>query len=450
MQKRVAIVGGGPTGFFAAETLLRSKPPIAVDVYESLPTPFGLVRFGVAPDAQKTKQITRAFEKTAACPGFAFFGNVEVGNDVGFDELRLHYDAVLLAYGSQRHRTMGIPGEDLPGSVTANAFTGWYNGHPDHADDRFDLSHPVAVVVGNGNVAMDVARMLAKTPEELADTDVPEHVLAALRASNIKEIHVIGRRGPLQTSFTHPELSILETLEDCRPVTDSEDLELNEVSRAELDDPVHHNQRHNYELLSRFAVDKGTSTTRKVRLRFCWSPKALEGKGRVEKLVLQRNRLVGEPGAQRAEATERHEDLVCGLVVRCIGYGGTPLPGLPFDEKNQVIPNADGRVLSGKDLLPGIYAAGWIRHGPVGLIGTSKRDAQAVAGRMLEDLPALPRREVGDPLLVHALLKDRGVQVVDLAGWRRIDAVEQERGAALGKPREKICSRAEMLKIAAS
>jgi len=441
-SSRIAVVGSGPAGFYVADALLHAHHPLRVDMYERLPTPYGLVRGGVAPDAQSTKQIIRFFEKVAARPGFRFLGNVQVGRDLTVEELRGHYTAVVIATGAQAHRRLGIPGEDLPGSLTANEFTGWYNGHPDYHGLRPGLDVESVTIVGQGNVAMDVARMLAKQRAHLQDSDAPEEVLKALDASRIRRIQIVGRRGPAQAAFTYPELQSLIDLPHCSVFVPAEDLELNQASEKELVDPQFHNHRRNVELL-KLAAARAAPAERTLAFLFLRKPLALEGEGRVRALRVEKGRLEGEPGSQRFVGTGQIERIPCGLVIRCVGYTGTEIPGLPFDHENGVIPNAGGRVLDRGTPLAGVYAAGWIRHGAVGLIGTTKRESKAVVEKILEDLPKLaPPVPSEDPL---ARLQARGVRVVSFEQWRALDARELERGRAINKPREKLRTWDELL-----
>ncbi len=444
---RVAIVGSGPSGFYAAEALFRSTTNVRVDMFDRLPTPFGLVRGGVAPDHAKIKAVAVKFTKLALDERFAFLGNVCLGTDVTLAELRSFYDAVLLTTGAEADRRLGIPGEDLSGSHTATEFVGWYNGHPDYRERQFDLSQEVAIVVGQGNVAMDVSRILAKTVDELAKTDIAEHALDALSSSKVKEIHLLGRRGPVQAKFTPPEIREMGELSDCDPVVDKADLELNPASRAELEELKNKELRENFDILRSFAERAPTSKHKRFVVHFLNSPIELQGEGRVERMVLGRNSLEGEPFQQSAKDTGEREELECGLVFRSVGYRGTGINGVPFDERKAVIPNVQGRVHEAGVVVPGLYAAGWIKRGPSGVIGTNKPDAVETVQALLEDVTTLPEAKVRDTNALVELLKGRGVRVVSFADWQKIDAVEVERGKAKGKPREKLVSVEEMLSV---
>src|SRR4051812_24312866 len=347
---RVAIVGSGPSGFYAAGHLLKSKshPDLAVqvDVYDRLPTPWGLVRGGVAPDHPNIKAVSRVYEKTAAHPEFRFFGNVEYGADITHEDLHARYHAVIYAVGAQTDRRMGIPGEDLPGSWAATEFVAWYNGHPDYRDLEFDLTGKRAIVVGNGNVAADVARMLALTRDELAQTDVADHALEVLAESRIEEIVVLGRRGPAQAAFTNPELLELGEMTDADVVVDPRDVEVDPASRAWLEsEAASSTSRKNVEILSGYAGRELEGKRRRIVLRFLVSPLELLGEERVKGIRICRNELRDEGTGLRACSTDTIEELSCGIAFRSIGYRGTPVEGLPFDEGRGTIPHEAGRIL---------------------------------------------------------------------------------------------------------
>jgi ferredoxin--NADP+ reductase len=449
---RVAVVGSGPAGFYAAGQLLSSRDPVVtVDVFDRLATPWGLVRAGVAPDHPKIKSVTRVFEKTARQPGFRFHGNVEVGSDVHHDELAAAYHAVLYAVGTAGDRKLGIPGEDLPGSHAATEFVAWYNGHPDYCDIEFDLTPRRAVVVGNGNVALDVARMLALSSEELAVTDIADHALEALRRSSVEEIVVLGRRGPAQAAFTNPELRELADLELADVIVDPGDVALDEYSTAALE-TADGTVKRNVETLAQYAEQTPRGRRRRIVLRFLVSPVAIEGGDRVEAVVIERNRLeVADDGSIRARPTGERERIETGLVLRSIGYVGTPLPGVPFDGRRSTVLNENGRVIDPdtRTPLPGVYAAGWIKRGPSGVIGTNKKCAQETTALLLSD--ARDGRLAEPPDTPGALLdrlRERGVHVVDYAGWEAIDAHERALGEPHGRPRVKLVRREELLERA--
>jgi len=428
---RVAVVGSGPAGFYAAGALLASDLPVEVDMIERLPTPWGLVRLGVAPDHPNIKAVSRAFEKIAAQPGFRFLGNVELGRDVSHEELMRLYDAVIYAVGAQTDRRLGIPGEDLPGSWAATELVAWYNGHPDYQAIPFDLNAERAVVVGAGNVALDVARMLALAPAELAPTDTTDAAIDAINESPLREIVLLARRGPAQAAFTTPELKEMGELADADVIVDPADLE----GAVGTDT----NSERNLEVLRDYAGREPSGKRRTVVFRFCVSPVEIRGQDRVEEIEVVHNELVD--GGARAVATDRHETIPCGLLFRSVGYRGVAIPGVPFDEERGVVPNDRGRV------EPGLYAAGWIKRGPTGVIGTNKKDATETVEVLLEDARAgLLRRESDERL--ESLLADRGVEVVMYGGWEAIDVEERTRGEPHGRPRVKLCSWNELLAAA--
>jgi len=434
---RVAVVGSGPAGFYATDDLLAAGAQ--VDLLERLPTPWGLVRLGVAPDHPELKSASRVFEKTAAKEGFRFFGNVEVGRDVTHAELTRLYDAVVYTVGAQTDRRLGIPGEDLPGSWAATEFVAWYNGHPDHQHLEFDLSDPRAAVVGNGNVAIDVARILARTEAELAPTDITERSSAAIVASTIGEIVMLGRRGPAQAAFTPPELKELGELGGADVIVDPAELELDPASAAALE-ADRARARRNVDILRDFAARTPAGKRKRLVLRFLVSPVRIVGEEKVEAVEIVRNRLVlGDDGRIRAVPTDTFETIPCGLVLRSVGYQGVALPGLPFDESRGVIPNDRGRVAG----LPRVYCAGWIKRGPSGVIGTNKKDAAETVEALIADAEAGALACEGGEL--GALLRERGVEFVDYAGWEAIDAHERALGEAAGRPRVKLTSRDELL-----
>jgi ferredoxin/flavodoxin---NADP+ reductase len=444
---RVAVVGSGPAAFYAAGHLLASEDPrVEVDLIERLPTPWGLVRLGVAPDHPNLKTVSRAFEKIALRPGFRFLGNVEVGRDVSHDELRELYDAVVYAVGSQTDRRLGIPGEDLTGSWAATELVAWYNGHPDFHHLDFDLSVQRAVVIGNGNVALDVARMLALTPEELAPTDTTDRAIEAISASGLEEIVVLGRRGPVQAAWTSTELQEMGELAGADVLVDPAELELDAASEAELAAASNLVQR-NVEILREFASRSPSGKPRSVRLRFRASPVAIRGEERVEGIEIVHNRLEPDAsGSVRAVATDEREVIPCGIVFRSVGYHGVGLPGAPFDTASGTMPNAGGRVLDGDGQpLAGIYCAGWIKRGPTGVIGTNKKDATETVDLLLEDARAGRLASGQADRTIDALLASRGVEVVTYAGWEAIDALERARGEEQGRPRVKLCTWDELL-----
>jgi ferredoxin--NADP+ reductase len=451
----VAIVGAGPTGFYAADQLLR-QPGLAVevDMLDRLPTPFGLVRGGVAPDHQKIKAVAVAFDRTAALPGFRFFGGIELGKHVGVEDLRRHYHQICYSTGAQTDRRMGIPGEDLQRSHPATEFVGWYNGHPDFRDCQFDISQERVAVVGVGNVAIDVARILSRTPAELEATDIAGHALEALRASRVREVYLLGRRGPAQAAFTNPEVKELGELADADVVVLPEEARLDDLTRAAIEHAGDRATAKKVEIIQGYAARPASGKPRSLTLRFLVSPVALMGNdtGEVSGMRLVRNRLVATPtGTLQAQPTDHFEDLPVGLVFRSVGYRGVPLPGVPFNESWGVVLNDRGRVLDpdSRQPLPGEYTAGWIKRGPTGVIGTNKPDAAETVAAMMEDLAAGAhlRPERPTPASAEQMLRDRQPRCFSYADWQRLDALEIERGRALGRPRLKFTRVEDMLAV---
>lgn len=448
----VAIVGSGPSGFFAAASLLKAADgsediDIAVDMLEMLPTPWGLVRSGVAPDHPKIKSISKQFEKTAADPRFRFFGNVSVGEHVQASEVAERYDAVVYAVGAQSDRALNIPGEDLPGSIAAVDFVGWYNAHPNFEEAAPDLSGARAVVVGNGNVALDVARILVTDPDVLGLTDIADHALESLRPCGVDEVVIIGRRGPLQTAFTTLELRELGELENVDVIVDPAQLEgVTDEDAAAAGKTA----KQNINVLRDYAKRAPRPGHRRIVLRFMTSPIEIKGDGKVERIVLGRNELVtGEDGRVSARDTGEREELPVQLVVRSVGYRGVPTPGLPFDEKTATIPNSGGRVEGSRNE----YVVGWIKRGPTGVIGTNKKDSQDTVDTLLADLTgAAADGALADFPDDHAKrledwLASRQPKLVTSAHWELIDAHERAAGEPHGRPRVKLPSVDKMLRI---
>jgi ferredoxin--NADP+ reductase len=438
---RIAVVGSGPAGFYAAGHLLKESN-VEVDMLERLPTPHGLVRSGVAPDHPKIKTVTRVYEKTSAHPRFRFFGNIELGRDVTVEELREHYHAIIYAVG-----------EELPGSWAATDFVGWYNGHPDYCDLDFDLGCERAVVIGNGNVALDVARMLTLDHAELAITDVADHALEALRESAVREVVVLGRRGPAQAAFTNPELLELGEMKDVDVLVDGDELER---ALAVTDTGMDPTSERNVKVLREYAQRPLSGQPRRIVLRFLLSPLEFTGDPNdgVAGVRVVRNELVGgADGALRAQATDQEETIEAGLVLRAVGYRGRPLPGVPFDEQRGVIVNEGGRVQDpdGGEVRPGEYVVGWIKRGPTGVIGTNKKDAQETVDAILQDMAAdaLPSPPNSDAQAIEELLLLRRPDLITYEGWSEIDRHERGLGEPHGRPRVKLTRIEEMLRVAA-
>jgi ferredoxin--NADP+ reductase len=450
---RAAIVGSGPSGFYAADQLLRAG--FEVDVLDALPTPFGLVRAGVAPDHPKIKSVTRIYDKIAQHPAFRFFGGVRVGADVAPAELRERYHAVVYAVGTARGTRLGIPGEELAGVHSATEFVAWYNGHPSRADHRFDLAAQRAVVIGNGNVAIDVARMLMLDPGELAPTDTADHAVAALAASAVREVVLVGRRGPAQAAFTNPELLELGELARADVVVDPVDARPDADSAAWLASAAAgKTARRNVEILAEYAARGATGRAHRVVLRFLRSPVEIVGDehGRVSGVRLAVNRIQREAdGTLRAVPTSVDELIPCGLVLASIGHRGEPLDGVPFDDRRGLIRNVDGRVVEPSGApRRGEYAVGWVKRGPSGVIGTNKKCANDTVARIVEDrdagrLDAAPRPGAAS---TETWLRERVGAVVGWPGWTAIDAHETAAGAPAGRPRIKLVRVAEMEAVA--
>jgi len=446
---RIAIVGSGPSGFYATEALFKSGLRIQVDMYERLPVPYGLVRSGVAPDHPKLKQVIQVYAGIAETPGFRFFGNVTIGRDISVQMLQSVYDATIYTCGAESDRRLGIPGEDLPGSHTATEFVGWYNGHPDYRDRVFDLSHETAVIFGQGNVAADVSRILAKTRDELKNTDIAVHALEVLANSRIRNIHVMGRRGPVQAKFTSKELKEFGELEQAVPVVDPAELQLNPASNIELADKNNTGTRKVYELFSEFAGGNNNAPgKRRVYFSFLKGPVEFTGNGRVEKVRLERNVLSGDAFQQSAQGTAEFIEIETGIVFRSIGYRGKPLAGLPFDEKRGLIPNRDGRIIDGDTVLPYQYVAGWIKRGPTGIIGTNRADSVATVASLLSDLQQSGKtRTVNSKIDPLQLLSTAGIKIVTYQDWQKINQLEISLGLSVDKPREKFTRVNEILQL---
>ena len=447
---RVAIIGAGPTGFYAAEHLFKQKGIIIdVDLYDRLPTPFGLVRGGVAPDHQKIKSVTKTYDRTAAHPRFRFYGYVEFGSDVSLEDLKKHYHQILFSTGAQTDRSLEVPGEDLKRSHAATEFVAWYNGHPDYRDRQFDLSVERAAVVGVGNVAVDVARILCRTPAELAATDIADYAEEALRASRIKEVYMLGRRGPAQAAFTNPEIKELGEMPGADIVVLPEEVELDPLSEKSLADDKAAARK--VEILQAYALRKETGKLRKLVVRFLVSPKGIIGNdaGEVAAMRIVKNELYAtDNGTLRPRATDQIEELPVGLVFRSVGYQGVPLPGVPFHEKWGVIWNEKGRVIDPETKQPvaGLYAAGWIKRGPSGVIGTNKPDALETVQCMMEDLA---KGLTLHPFQAQAsaaekLVRERKPNYVSWEDWKRLDEIEVSKGEREGRPRLKFTTIEEM------
>ncbi len=449
---RVAIIGAGPSGFYAAGSLLKPKDlSVTVDMFERLPAPHGLVRYGVAPDHQNIKSVSRIYDRTAADARFRFFGHVEFGKDISHDEIRRFYDAVIYAVGAQSDRQLNIPGEDLPNSMSATEFVAWYNGHPDWTHLDPDLSCETAMVIGVGNVAMDVARVLAKSVDELADTDIADHALAALAESKIKNVYIVARRGPAQAKFTNVEIREFGHLAQTDTIVDPSELKLDAASSAAVQDDT--SAQKNLDYLNAYSEMGDTGKPHKIYIRFLVSPKEIvEEDGKIVAIVLEKNRLrPTASGYINSEGTGEYETIPCGLVLRSVGYKGVPLPDVPYDERRGTIPNEFGRVLypGSEQTKPGEYVVGWAKRGPTGVIGTNKPDAVESVNSLLDDMRAgrITPAPDDDPQSVVNLLNQRNVRYVTNDEWRILNEMEIAKGQEQGRPRVKFTDLDEMIAI---
>jgi ferredoxin--NADP+ reductase len=429
---RVAVVGSGPAGIYAAAALTAHEDA-AVDVIDRLPTPFGLVRYGVAPDHEKMKSVAAALRKVMEHERVRFLGHVELGADISVADLHRYYDAVVVANGAAVDRRLGIGGEDLPGSFSATEFVSWYSGHPDSALDRFTLTAGTVIVIGVGNVAIDVARVLLKTADELRTTDIPDHVLAVLSHSQVRDVMIVGRRDPAYAKFTTKELRELGELANADVIVQAAELALDEASEAQLANNAV--ARRNLEVLRAWSERPPQGRPRRLHLRFGLRPAAICGDACVT-------------GVQFAHGTGQSVHVPADMVLRSVGYRGVPIPGLPFDDARGVVPNAAGRVLRDGAVVPGEYVAGWIKRGPSGIIGTNKHDAAETVRCLLEDAQALPRRQVRDPDEIIDVLHQRGVRVVPWEGWEAIEALEMAAGKRRGAKQVKVADREILLAAA--
>jgi len=450
---RIAVIGSGPAAFYTAEALFKSGvADVHVDLFDRLPAPFGLVRGGVAPDHQKIKSVTRVYDKIAANDGFRFFGNVQLGRDLAVEDLNARYHHVVYAFGCESDNKLGLAGEDLDGVYAATDFVGWYNGHPDHRHHCFDLANARRVaLVGNGNVAMDVARILLEDPDVLAKTDIADHALATLRASKVEEVVLLGRRGPAQAAFSPKEIEEIHAIDGVDVIVRPEDGELDALSARWLEEEGARSQQRNVNFLQeRAAAAESAADSKKLRCRFLVAPTALHGAdGKLAAVTIGHMQLqADDSGTPRPRATGTEEQLDVDLVFKAIGYRGEPVPGVPFEERKGIVPNIDGRVVEelGGEVRLGHYCAGWCKRGPTGLIGTNSLDAKDTVKAMLEDQAAgaVQPPTGGD---VAALLAERGVDAVSWQDWQRLDEWELAQGAQRGKLRHKLASVEELMAV---
>lgn len=446
---RVAVIGAGPSGFYAADALLKGREDVSIDLIDRLPTPYGLVRYGVAPDHQKIKSVTKLYERTFNDPRVRFLGNVDFGRDLAHEDIRRHYHAVVYAVGAPSDRNLGIPGEDKAACLSATEFVAWYNGHPDYVGLEVPLDAHSVAVVGMGNVAVDVARVLAKSVDELAETDMADYAIEHLRSSQVTDVYMLGRRGPAEAKFTTKELRELGELANADIVVRADELEVSEASLKAIEGDA--TSQKNLEVLREMAAKPLEGKPRRLHIRFCVSPKEIEGDRRITGVVLERNRLEPtESGYMQAVGTGELETLEAQLLLRSVGYRGTALPSVPFDDRKNVIPNDRGRVLdaAGGEPVAGEYVAGWIKRGPTGVIGTNKADAMETVESLLADkLPTLDPADAA-PEAIDRLLAERGVKPFGFRQWQALDRLELEAGQAAGRPRVKITDVASMLEVA--
>jgi ferredoxin--NADP+ reductase len=449
---RIAIIGAGPAGFYASETLLKQRDLVlTIDIFNRFPTPFGLVRDGVAPDHQSIKAVVRVFDKILADPRVRFFGNVTYGVDIHHQDLKQFYDQIIYAVGAQADRRMGIPGEEMSNVFPALSFVGWYNGHPDYGDLPIDLSGARAVVVGNGNVAMDVTRMLVLSPDALQKTDIADHALEKLRKSKVREVVLLGRRGAAQAAFTTPEIKELGKLEGVDVVVDPANIELDPASLADIE--ADRTAKANLECLRGYAARTEHTAPRRITIRFLASPAEIMGvNGQMTGVKIEHNELVVDPnGGLRSKGTGTFELIEAGLVLRSIGYRSVPIEGVPFDHATSTINNIAGQVVHPNtgEVVPGEYVVGWAKRGPTGLIGNNKPDSAATVGAMLADLPTLQgiRDDLRDPSRMVALLRERGIDYVTYQDWKILDRYEVATGSEQGHPRVKVTSVPAMMAV---
>ena len=447
MTYRVAIVGAGPSGFYLADSLIKSGLELSIDMYDRLLTPFGLLRGGVAPDHQKMKSVGAYYDRIMSKnrDKINFFGNIHVGTDISVEELQDIYDAVFFSYGAETDRSLGIPGEELQGSFSATEFVGWYNAHPDYADFKCDLSKEIVSIIGLGNVALDVARILAKTPDELASSDVPNHVLEQLANTKINRIQLIGRRGPVQAKYTPNELEEMGNLSDCSFHIDPNVLDLSATDREELTLEGKSKQNRNIELLNEFANRPLKKASKVMTLSFYLSPVEFCGSERTTSITFKKNKLTGPAGSQQLETTDETVSIKSDIVFRSIGYKGIAMPGVPFDEQKGVIPNNAGRILDNGVHVPGLYAAGWIKRGAVGVLGSNKPGAAETVACFIDDVATLKKKKTVAFDQIEPFLKAKKATVTTYDDWLKLDQEELKQGQKRGKPREKFYRTEEML-----
>ncbi len=443
MSYKVAIIGSGPSAFYAAQALFKSELTIQVDMFEKLPTPFGLLRGGVAPDHQQMKTVAKSYEKIAQHESFRFFGNVEIGKDITFEHLKKHYNSVVVAVGAETDRKMNIPGEDTDGSHTATEFVAWYNGQPSYQSKTFNLDGTSAIIIGQGNVAVDVTRILAKPISELQKTDITQNAINHLKDSRITDIYMIGRRGPAQSAFTVLELKELGHIEGVN-LKIHDELQLSKEDNEELEQSS--KARKNIEELKSLKANENMKNKKTIHILFYSSPvEIIEENGGIKKVRFEKNRLEGSAGTQKARPTGETFDIDCDLLLRSIGYRGVPFKGLPFDDRSGTIPNDKGQVIRmDGSIIDNVFVTGWIKRGPSGVIGTNRSDSIETITTCLAQLQ---NTSIEDPKDIELILSEQNIQYLSYADWKIIDEYEVSQGEKVGKPREKLTSIEEILSI---
>ena len=449
---RIAVIGSGPSAFYAAQFALNQKDvDVRLDMFERLPVPFGLVRLGVAPDHQVVKRVVNIYNKVAASPGFRYFGNVELGRDLQIEDLERRYDQIIYAFGCSKSSNIGLPGEELAGVHGAAEMVGWYNGHPDFRGERYGLSEVEhAVVIGNGNVALDVARVLLQPPERLAPSDISDAALEELRRSSIREVSMLGRRGPVQAAYSAKELEEVDEVDDVELVVSKHEAEPDPKSAAWLEEHGSRGKQRSVRFLKTCSEREPDQHSRKFRCRFLLSPVAFLGSERVEAVRVEQMEIYeDDAGVLRSRSTGQTQDIPCQLVLLSVGYRGDPLPGVPYDDRNGAVPNTDGRVQHerGGDVRVGHFAVGWSKRGPSGIIGTNMADSRATVMCMMEDRRSDRALSPSSDQDTAELLRERGVEVVSWADWLRLDAWEVAEGKKRGKLRHKLETVAEMMRM---
>ena len=434
-EYKVAIIGSGPSAFYAAQALFKSEMLIKVDMFEKLPTPFGLLRAGVAPDHQQMKTISKSYEKIAANENYRFFGNVTIGSDIKISQLESFYHAIIIATGTENDRKMNITGETIKGSHTATEFVAWYNGHPNYQDRTFDLSGENAIIIGQGNVAVDVTRILAKSTEELKETDITDTALEKLKESKIKKIYMVGRRGPAQAAFTELELKELGNIENVTVLLDNYDL--SEIDKEEIENS--NKKRKNINLINEYAKNKDNNSKKVITIQFLSSPvEIIEENSKVKKIKFVKNKLEGTADNQKASPTDEFIEIDCDIIFRSIGYQGIKLNGIPFDDKKCVIPNIEGQIISETgERIPNLFVTGWIKRGPSGVIGTNRSDSIETVSHCLKMLENESKLITND---ITEFLEENKLRYITYDQWKVIDRYEIESGEKIGKPREKVTS----------